>query len=113
PQIVPVEIVEQLAEIVIAGRNERSVVRADFGDLFGTAVRRLFVDRPIENAGVPTGRALFLETRRRLKRLVWIEAFEHQKPRIGRAVHVEKLEARRETAGERQVFFLEHELAVD
>jgi hypothetical protein len=113
PQVVAVEIVEQLPEVVVAGRHERRVVGADLGDLLGRAPAALLVERPVEDAAAPAGRVLLLEARRRLERLVRIEALEHEEPRIGVAVQVEELEARREAARERQVLLVDHELAVD
>ena len=80
PQIMAIEVIEEPTEVVIASGDERRVVRANFGNLFGAAVDALLVDRPIENAAGPAGRVLLLEPLRRLERLVRIEAFEHQKP---------------------------------
>ena len=36
PHVVPVEVVEQLAEVVIAGRHQRRVVGADLGDFMAS-----------------------------------------------------------------------------
>ena len=113
PQVVAVEVVEQLPEIVIARRDQRRIVGANLGDLLGRAAARFFVERPVEDAAPPARRILLLEARGRLERLVRVEAFEHQEPRIGGAVDVEKLECGGEATRERQVFLLGHELAVD
>ena len=113
PQVVPIEVVEQLAEIGVTGGDERRVVRADLGDLRGARVGALLVDRPVEDAAVPARPVLLLEARRRLEWLVRIEAFEHQEPRVRGAVDVEKLEGGLEAARERQVLLVDHELAVD
>ncbi len=112
PQVVAVEIVEQLAEVVVAGRHQRRIVGANLGD-FLRRVADLLVHRPVEHAAFPTRLVGLLEFRRRIEGLVRVEALEHHEPVVRAAVEVEEFEAAGEAARQAIVLLVLHELAVD
>ena len=112
PQIVAVEIIEQLAEQEIAQRDHGIIIGAQL-----VAFGRQFVDaavaRPVADRSVPAGIERRLETGGRGERLVRIEGLDLEQPVVRLAVAVEEVKAVGKALDRRKVFFLLDEFAVD
>ena len=112
PQIVTVEIIEQLAEQKIAQRDHGVIIGAQllaFGRQFVDAA----VSRPVADRTVPPGIERRLEARGRVERLMRIEGLDLEQPVVRLAVAIEEVEAVSKALHRRKVFFLLDEFTVD
>ena len=112
PKGVAIEVVQQLAEIVVACGHERGIVGADLRDFFG-GIGHLLVHRPVEHTTFPAGLVLLLEARRCIERFVRIEALQHHEPVVRVAIEIEEFETAGEAARQAVFLFVLHELAID
>ena len=112
PEVVGVEIVEQLAQQEVAQRDDGVVVGPQLLALLGQLVHPA-IAWPVADRPVPAGLERLAEARRGLKRLVRVEGLDLQQPVVGIAIEIEELEPFGEALNRRIVFFLLDELAVD
>ncbi len=112
PEIVPVEIVEQLAQQEVAQRHDGVVVGPQLLALFRQLVDAA-VARPVADRAVPAGPERLPESRRGMEGLVRIEGLHLQHPVIRSPVAVEELETAGEALDGRKILLLADELAVD
>ena len=112
PQVVLVEIVEQLAQQEVAQRDHRVVVGAQLLAFVWQLVDAA-IARPVADRAVPAGVEGPSEAGRRRERLMRIEGLDLQQPVVGIAVAVEELEAMREALDRREILLVADELAID
>ena len=103
PHVVPVEVVEDLAEQVVAERHEGLVVRPELGRLLRQLVHPP-VAGPVADGAVPAGAERLLEAVGRIERLMRVEGLDLEKPVVGVAVRLEEVQARSNTCTEGKSF---------